>query len=170
MPKMQTDRLLLLSLVKFVRSELTTEGYTGVTVIDRFPKDVDKIVVSSTGDPDEIVAPVVAIDLRRSVEGKSAGLGMTEYEHIAKVAVFVYALSFGQELDLRTFLAKRFRKGEVKMYDFSVNGFPGDGSEPELSPVLATEVVHVPDHMPMHSNEALRYVGVIAVTFRVFAE
>lgn len=167
MPTMQTDRLLLLSFVKFIRSELQDGGWTNVTVLDRFPADVNKIVEELSGQEGEIVPPIIAVDFKKGTEGRSAGLGMPEYEHTARFAIYFYALTFGQELDLRTFVAKKIRTRDIKVYDFSAVGFPGNGSEPEIARTLVIEISHMPDHMPMHENKALRYTGVMAVTMQI---
>lgn len=165
MPQMQTNRLIELSLVKYLQSELTNSGWASVSMVKEFPEDAEKVVASGSGLSGEVVIPALTIVQHTSVEGQLAGIGETIRHHSVGFSILLYALTRGQEQDLRDFLADRLYKGQIFMYDFSASGFPGTGSEPRLGEIYIESLSSAPSYSAYDPNRALRYAGI--VNFRV---
>lgn len=158
---MQIDRLTFLSLVKYLKAEITSSGWSTVTFVDKYPDSEDKIVVSGTGASDEVVIPAVTMVENSAIEGRLAGIGETTREHNNNFTILLYAKTQGQELDLRQFLVNRLYNSQINVYDFSASGFPGTGNEEILSFAYVNRINHSPAYVPHHPNAAVRYGGVI---------
>jgi len=167
MPTMGTNRLVLLSMVKYLQAELTNSGWSSVTFVKEYPDDDKKVVLSGTGSADEVVIPAVSIYQGGSNLGSAIGIGNTVYKHMNNWTIFLYARSDGQEIDLRDFITKRLRWGNPSLYDFSASGYPGTGSEESLGSITIDNVSSRPVYLRWHQNAALRYGGAISFSTEV---
>lgn len=158
---MGTERLLTLSLVNFLKTELTNSGWNNVTFVPYYPENDNKIVMSGTGAEDEVVIPAISLQLNSSIEGNLIGIGEGTREHFTNVAVTLFSETAGQEQGLRSFLAERLYRGEIYLKDYSMSGYPGTGNEQTVGPIIIDRISHYPLYAPYHRNAAVRYAGVV---------
>lgn len=154
-------RLLTLSLVNFLQTELTNSGWGNVTFVQYYPEDDSKIVMSGTGAEDEVVIPAISLQLTSSIEGGLIGIGERTREHFTNGSIALFAATRGQEMALRHFIADRLYEGEINLLDYSVSGYPGTGNEQNLGPIILDRISHSPLYAPYHRNAAIRFAGVV---------
>jgi len=162
---MQKDRLVLLSVVKYLKAELLASGWSNVTFVSQFPDNDNKVVMSGSGD-DEVVIPALTIVPQDTFILGYAGIGDTTIKSRGYYAIFLYAVSMGQELDLGSFLCDSLYKGEINMYPFT-SGYPGS-PEASIGPIYVESASHSPSYLPHHPNVALRYGGVVEFTTLIY--
>lgn len=116
------DRNLHLSLVTFIKTSLVAAEHTGVTYVKDFPKD-ELIVMKSTGKIDEVVVPALSIVGQTFEDGERLGLGEDTMWTYGVFSVFIYGLTRGQEIDIRSTLRQYFKDSRPTVYDFSAVGY-----------------------------------------------
>lgn len=144
---------------------MQADGWSSVQIIDKFPDNLDLIVESNPG-PDQIAIPLIAIDSASAFKGLPIGIGDTVRESFYRIAVFIYAKSWGQELDLREYISDQLLDRDVPLKDYSA-GFPNP-SAMTIGPIYLERVSSIPDHLPMSESPALRWGGVISLVTRIF--
>ena len=159
---------MLLSMVKQMGTVLTVSGWDNVTLTKDYPEDDSKIVMPAdydASDPDNVAVPAISLVMRSTEDGSLTGLGELPW-HTMNIGIFLYGSTNGQEADLRTFIASVLYDLSWSVYDYNENGYPGTGSETELSSIFVDHVTAMPAHNPQHPNAAARYGGVIIATLR----
>jgi len=160
---MESERNLYLSVVTFIQDQLTDEGWTDVTVVDRFPVD-DKIVMpdDSTGDADEVVLPAISIEEGVGMPEDRVQLGGTQLWTDRIFHIFIYAQSRGQEIDLRSFLKNTLHDYDATLYDYTSSGWPSDAAT-ETGDIFIERITNQPTDT-FSENAALRNSGMITFT------
>lgn len=164
MAEYQTERKVLLSIVRFVRERLVAAGWTSVTVVDHFPDNESKIVKGTPGDG-EIAIPAMCVEVGPAIEGSAIGIGEDVYDHFSRIFLYIYAESEGQEMDLRGYLANELRKKDITLYNYTAS-FPDAGAA-AIGPIIVDRVNHLPDYFHAAPNVAVRYGGVISMLTKV---
>lgn len=163
---MEIERQIEQSLVRQIRTMLTADGWTNVSVPDINPDRLYEIVTGPAGDY-EVSLPAISIRVAQSFDGPIVGLGDTTVERLVRIAIFDYALTAGQEKDLRGYLHRKIASTDLSVYDFS-GGFPGDGNEPVIGPLYIENVSSSSVYIPMAENPANRFAGAISILAKVF--
>ena len=115
---MSNNRNLTLSIVTFIRTTLDNTGFTGVTIVDQFPDD-NLIVVPADYDSSiqgQVVLPALALYEQNQIDGSRLGVGESSMWSYADYTIFLYALSKGQEIDIRTMLREYLNDRTTPFY------------------------------------------------------
>jgi len=155
------DRNLHLSLVTFIKTSLVAAGYTGITYVKDFPKD-ELIVLESTGKIDEVVVPALSIVGQTFEDGERLGLGEDTMWTYGMFSVFIYGLTRGQEIDIRSTLRQYFNDSRPIVYDFSLVGYSIGATSATTLGTMEFSAINSRSVAVASANKALENGGLIS--------
>ena len=158
------NRNLHLSLVTFIKTSLVAAGYTGITYVENFPKD-ELIVMESSGKIDEIVVPALSVVGHSDEDGERLGLGEDTMWTYGMFSVFIYGLTRGQEIDIRSTLRQYFNDNRPTVYDFSAVGYSIGATSATTLGKMEFSAINSRSVAVVSANKALENGGLIS--FRV---
>lgn len=162
-----SDRLMTnaqLSVLYYMRDKLVDNGwlvsgtFSGIaTFMTAFPteEDVERIVAASTGNPDEIILPVIALDDNNYIK-RPTGIGGDDDESHYQLLIMIFAEDDSQRRALSQQIYDSFYEQGIDLDDFE-GGYPPDVVPSGYGTISFDNVVMSPFRIPGSPNVADRH-------------